>query len=718
LLVGSPYVNRELSWLEFNARVLDLARETSVPLLERLKFVAIFGSNLDEFFQVRVGALHDRQEAGVTTRSFDGLTATEQLDRIRARTVRLCAERDLVLGEVLAGLAERGIRIVGDAGLNPAQRAALDSYFESRVLPMLTPLAVDPAHPFPYISNLALSVGVMVTDPASGEERFARVKVPTTINRFVDVGDRTFVPLEDVITGRIARLFPGMDVSAAHVFRVTRNTDLSIDAEEAEDLLAAVELELRRRRFGNAVRVEAEKSIDPRILALIIEELELDPIDVYLHDRIVDSADLWELHRINDPTLHDGTWTSVTAGRLAAAEDRGESFFSVMRHRDLMVHHPYESFATSTEEFIRQAAADPTVRAIKATLYRTSANSPIARSLIEAAERGVQVVALVELTARFDEQTNVAWARELERAGAHVVYGMVGLKTHAKCLLVVREEENGLRRYAHIGTGNYNSTTARTYEDIGYFTADPETTEDVANLFNFLTGFSRTPEFRRLVTAPTDLRPRILDLIERETALGSDGRISMKMNSLVDEEIIRALRTAGEAGVQIDLLIRGICSMSLSGLDNGNVRVRSVLGRFLEHSRIYRFGHGEGDGPMYLIGSADMMTRNLDLRVEVLVPINHPKHRSWLDKVLEIFWRDDVVRFDLGPDDAWRRSGPADFTFVHDAQGQLMRWATDLQLSQGTPSQYDLAEVVDTGGIRRPNPGIIEWLRDHLGRDD
>ena len=717
--MGPLFVNRELSWLDFDARVLDLARETSVPLLERLKFVAIFGSNMDEFFQVRVAALHDRQEAGVTTRSFDGLTASDQLSLIRSRVVELCAERDAVLAGVLDGLADHGVRIVTDGALTEAQRASLDTYFETRVLPMLTPLAVDPAHPFPYISNLALSVGVMVTDPDSGEERFARVKVPTTINRFVDVGDRTFVPLDQVISDRIGRLFPGMEVSRAHVFRVTRNTDLSIDAEEAEDLLAAVELELRRRRFGNAVRLETEKSIDPRMLALIIEELELDPIDVYLHDRIVDSADLWEIHRVNDPALHDGTWTSVTAGRLAAAEERGESFFSVLRHRELMVHHPYESFSTSTEEFIRQAAADPSVRAIKTTLYRTSANSPIARSLIEAAERGVQVAALIELTARFDEQTNVTWARELERAGAHVVYGMVGLKTHAKCLLVVREEEHGLRRYAHIGTGNYNSTTARTYEDIGLFTCDDETTEDVANLFNFLTGFSRTPEFGRLVTAPTDLRARFLGLVARETALGAEGRISMKMNSLVDEEMIRALRRAAEAGVHIDLLIRGMCSMSLAGLEGRNVRVRSVLGRFLEHSRIYRFAHGADDGgPLYLIGSADMMTRNLDLRVEVLVPINHPKHRSWLDKVFEIFWRDDVVRFELGHDDVWHRAGPPEFTFAHDAQGQLMKWATDLQLSQGTSSQYDLAENADSGSIRRPNPGVIEWLREHLGRPD
>ena len=717
--MGSPFINRELSWLDFNERVLSLAGEDRIPLLERLKFVAIFGSNLDEFFQVRVGALHDRQEARVTARSFDGLTATEQLDRIRAKVVTLCARRDAVLGSILENLGRHGVNLLAPAQLDAAETEFVDGYFRSRILPVLTPLAVDPAHPFPYISNLALSMGVIVADPDTREERFARVKVPTTIPRFVHLGNHRFIAVEDVIAPRLHELFPGMSVTAADVFRVTRNSDLSIDAEEAEDLLEAVEIELRRRRFGNAVRLEVRRGMDERVLSLLLDELELDPIDVYPHDRLVGSSDLWELHRLQVPGLHDDPWTSVTAGRLAAADEKGESFFSVIRHRELMVHHPYESFATSTEEFIRQAAADPKVRAIKATLYRTSADSPIAKNLIAAAERGVQVAALIELTARFDEQTNVKWARELERAGAHVVYGMVGLKTHAKCLLVVREEEDGLRRYAHIGTGNYNSTTARIYEDIGLFTCDDIITDDVANLFNHLTGFSKSPSFRQLVTAPVDLRPTILSLIEHETSLGGAGHISMKMNSLVDEQVINALVTAAAAGVRIDLLIRGICSMSMSSLGDGNVRVRSVLGRFLEHSRIYRFEHGGADGePVYLIGSADMMTRNLDLRVEVLVPIRHPKHQSWLDKVLEIFWRDDVARFDLTDEDRWVRNGSTDFVFEHDAQGQLMKWATDLQLAQGSSSPYDLDENHDTGGVRRPSAGMIERLRDYLLRHD
>jgi polyphosphate kinase len=380
-----------------------------------------------------------------------------------------------------------------------------------------------------------------------------------------------------------------------------------------------------------------------------------------------------------------------------------------------MVHHPYESFATSTEEFIRQAAADPTVRALKATLYRTSANSPIARNLIAAAERGVQVVALVELTARFDEQTNLNWAKELERAGAHVVYGMVGLKTHAKCLLVVREESDGLRRYAHIGTGNYNSSTARMYEDIGLFTCDEAITTDVADIFNHLTGFSHSPDFQYLLTAPRDIRPRFLELIEKESSFGDQGRIQMKMNSLVDPRIITALEEAAKKGVKIDLLIRGICSLDLSQCENGNIRVRSILGRFLEHSRIYVFGHGaDNDTPTYYIGSADIMPRNLDLRVEVLTPIRHPKHQSWLAKVLEILWSDDVVRFEIDQHGLWHRAGPSDFTFGHDAQGQLMKWATDLQLSQGKPSDFDLDESPRRTSNSQLYSGVKEWFRDRF----
>ena len=714
----SRFVNRELSWLEFNRRVLSLARETSTPLLERLKFIAIFSSNLDEFFQVRVGALHDQEEARVAVRSIDGLTATEQLGLIRSQVVQLLSERDEILRDLLTALRHEGITLCRTEDLGESDIAFLDDYFERRILPMLTPLAVDPTHPFPYISNLALSVGVIVADPHTGEERFARVKVPTTVNRFVEISPQRFVAVETIVTHRLHHLFPGMNVSVGHVFRVTRNTDLSIHADEAEDLLTAVELELRTRRFGNPVRLEAERGIDPRVLKPILEELELDPIDVYYTDLLIDTADLWELHKIQNPRLHDSPWVSVTAGRLSVAEETNQSIFSVIRHRELMVHHPYESFASSTEEFIRQASIDPKVRAIKATLYRLSANSPIARNLIAAAERGVQVAALIELTARFDEETNVVWAKELERAGAHVVYGMVGLKTHAKCLLVVREEEDGLRRYAHIGTGNYNSSTARMYEDIGIFTCDDAVTTDVANLFNYLTGFSQSPNFQHLLTAPRDLRTRFLELIENEARYGENGRIQMKMNSLVDPKIIRALEDAASQGVKIDLLIRGICSLDLSNPENNNIRVRSVLGRFLEHSRIYMFGHGNTDEtPLYCIGSADMMPRNLDLRVEVLTPIRHPKHQSWLAKVLEIMWSDDVVCFEINEQGDWSRKGPSDFTFEHDAQGRLMKWATDLQLSQGTPSDFDLDES-PRGVANTPfYSGVRAWVRSRFTAD-
>lgn len=709
--MNSLYLNRELSWLEFNRRVLRLASEESVPLLERIKFVAIFSSNLDEFFQVRVGALQDQQEARVASRSFDGLTASEQLERIWQVVGQLTIERDAVLADLTIKLANEGITLCERGDTTPTEELFLDEYFEKQILPILTPLAVDPAHPFPYISNLALNIGVLVTDVTTGEERFARLKVPTTLNRFIAVGNQRFVRVEDVITARLSTLFQGMRVSDGHVFRVTRNTDLTIDADEAEDLLAAVEMELRTQRFGNAVRIEAHQGIDRRVLDFIVEELELDTIDVYLHDGLINGSDLWEIHRISAEHLHDEYWPSVTAGRLAAALEKGESFFSVLRHRELMVHHPYEDFSTSTEEFIRQAANDPKVRAIKATLYRTSANSPIAQSLIFAAERGVQVVALIELTARFDEQTNVQWARELERAGAHVVYGMVGLKTHAKCLLVVREEETGLRRYAHIGTGNYNSTTARVYEDIGLFTCDEDTTEDIANLFNYLTGFSQSPDFHRIVTAPRDLRPLLLEKIRHEAEFGADGSISMKMNSLGDPEMITALVDAAEKGVKIDLLVRGICTLNLASVSNGNIRVRSILGRFLEHSRIYKFGHGADDrGSSYFIGSADMMKRNLDLRVEVLTLVRHPKHQAWLEKVLTIMWRQDVVSFDMDANGQWVRRGPDDFVAQNDAQGLLMKWATELQVSAAEKSGFDLDDSLDVNGRSQEHATVRRWF--------
>jgi polyphosphate kinase len=704
------FVNRELSWLDFNERVLTLAEDPSVPLLERFKFVAIFSSNLDEFFQVRVGALHDRVESGITQVSFDGLSPTQQLLAIRRKTLDLMTRRDVVINVLFSQLENHQFKMVDSSELGLSERSFLNDYFLREVLPILTPLAVDPTHPFPYISNLALSIGVDITDPDADVTRFARVKVPDTIPRFVFVDRTRFVPLEQVISERLHLLFPGMNIGASGSFRVTRNTDLTIESEEAEDLLEMVELELRRRRFGNAVRLEISKDMPESMLRIILEELELDAEDVYRHEWFVGGTELWQIHRIDLPELRDTQWQTTTAGRLSAADDAGHSFFSVLRHRDLMVHHPYESFSTSTEDFIRQAAEDPKVRAIKATLYRTSADSPIARNLVRAAERGVQVVALVELTARFDEQTNVAWAKELERAGAHVVYGMVGLKTHAKCLLVVREEESGLKRYAHIGTGNYNSTTSRIYEDIGYFTDDDDITNDVSNLFNYLTGFSKAPEYAELIVAPEHLRSRMRELIARESTFGDKGRISLKMNSLVDPDIISALVDAARAGVGVDLLVRGICCLNMSHVQGLPIRVRSILGRFLEHSRIYRFAHGSESGDAaYFIGSPDMMQRNLDLRVEVLSPIHHRKHRAWLDKVLEIHWADDASAFDLSEGNCWVRS--IEFSEETDPQHRLMKWATELQQVRGQVTTFDTDITTETTIEENVLRRFVPWLR-------
>lgn len=704
------FVNRELSWLDFNERVLSLAEDAAIPLLERFKFVAIFSSNLDEFFQVRVGALHDRVEAGITQVSFDGMSPAQQLLALRRKTLELVARRDSVVNRLFSQLDLHRYRLVSPSHLHRSERSFLDEYFMREVMPILTPLAVDPTHPFPYISNLALSIGVNITDPDTKTTRFARVKVPDTIPRFVFVDETRFIALEQVITERLHLLFPGMTIGESGAFRVTRNTDLSIESEEAEDLLEMVELELRRRRFGNAVRLEISKDMPVDMLQTIQDELELDPEDVYRHEWFVGGTELWQIHHLDMPELRDSQWHTTTAGRLSAADDAGHSFFSVLRHRDLMVHHPYESFSTSTADFIRQAAEDPKVRAIKATLYRTSSDSPIARNLVRAAERGVQVVALVELTARFDEQTNVTWAKELERAGAHVVYGMVGLKTHAKCLLVVREEETGLKRYAHIGTGNYNSTTARIYEDIGYFTDDEDITNDVSNLFNYLTGFSKAPEYAELIVAPEHLRTRMRELIVHESTYGAQGSISLKMNSLVDPDIISELVNAARSGVRVDLLVRGICCLNMSRVQGLPIRVRSILGRFLEHSRIYRFGHGSETGDAaYFIGSPDMMQRNLDLRVEVLVPVHHQKHRAWLDKVLEIHWADDASAFDLTDENKWVRS--VGFSEETDPQHRLMEWATELQQVRGQMSTFDTdittETVIDENVLRR----IVPWLR-------
>ena len=679
--------NRELSWLAFNDRVLSLAAEPGIPLLERVKFVAICSSNLDEFFQVRVAALKDQRAVGLTVRSADGLTPAEQLAVVGdAVSVMVARQEQLWRSTLVPALAEVGVNVLGWDDLDVADRIELTEVFERRIFPVLTPLAVDLAHPFPYISNLALSLAAMVSDPETGERRFARVKVPNVFPRLIALSDGVrYVPVEQIISAHLHLLFSGMVVEDCWPFRVTRNVDLTLEEEDADDLLAAVELELRRRRFGRAVRLEVQQGMSDEMVELLTRELDLDVADVSYHETLLDLTCLFQLASLARPDLRDTPWTPVTAGRIVAADDAGRSIFSVVRERALLVHHPYESFASSTESFIAQAADDPKVQSIKMTLYRAGGDSPIARSLIRAAERGVQVAVLVELKARFDEATNVGWAKALERAGVHVVYGLVGLKTHAKCVLVVRNDDDGLRRYCHIGTGNYNSKTARLYEDVAYITCDPDVGDDISQLFNHLTGYSRAHRYRNLLVAPRELRGQLLDLIEHESSFGAEGRITVKLNSLVDPMLIEALYDASRAGVQIDLVVRGICCLvpGVAG-QSETIRVRSQLGRYLEHSRIVCFAHGEQSGtgggtrPLYLIGSADWMERNLDRRIEVLVPVTHPKHRAWLDTVFEMSLADDSVRWELESDGTWHRRGPEHFA-DGDAQERFYHWVATTQ---------------------------------------
>ncbi len=652
-----------------------------MPLLERLKFCAIVSANLDEFFQVRVAALKDQVAAGLVAPAPDGLSPLEQLDEIYDTVQRFVVEQErVVFDHLLPLLGDQGVDVVHWSDLGTHEHLELMSFFEQRIFPVLTPLAVDPAHPFPYISNLALNIGAMVSDPDTGERRFARVKVPNIFPRLVALpGGRRFVPVEEVIAAQLHQLFVGMVVEEHAFFRVTRNADLTLEEEEADDLLAAVEMELRKRRFGRAVRLEVQHGISAEMLELLVRELDVESGDVSQHRGLLDMTCWFQLQGLDMPELKDTPWPPLTAGRIYRAEAADRSIFSVIRERALVVHHPYESFASSVENFIAQAADDPQVQSIKMTMYRAGGDSPIARHLIRAAERGVQVAVLVELKARFDEATNVGWARALERAGVHVVYGLVGLKTHAKCTLVVRQDLDGLRRYCHIGTGNYNSKTARTYEDVGFLTCDPAVGADVTQLFNHLTGYSRAIEFQSLLVAPRDLRTQLVDLIEHEMSFGSEGRITAKLNSLADPGMVEMLYRASAAGVHIDLITRGVCCLrpGVPGLSE-NVRVRSILGRYLEHSRIIRFQHGENDEPLFLIGSADWMGRNLDRRIEVMVPVVHPKHQAWLDQVLEFQLADDIIRHELDADGAWHRRGPADFS-TGDAQERLYRWVNERQ---------------------------------------
>jgi polyphosphate kinase len=677
-LPDDRYFNRELSWLDFNARVLALAEDTSQPLLERAKFLAIFASNLDEFYMVRVAGLKRREETGLSVRSADGLTPVEQLAYIAKRNQELVQQHSTVLlDHILPALAERGIRLVTWAELAEADRLRLSNYFTDQVFPVLTPLAVDPSHPFPYISGLSLNLAVTVHDPVNGTRHFARVKVPNNVPRLIrveQVRDRnhaTFLPLEELIANHLGELFDGMDVTEYHVFRVTRNADFEVEEDRDEDLLQALERELARRRFGLPVRLEVGEDMTDDMLELLTKEMEIEAEDVVVVRGPLDLTCLWQLYGVDRRELKDTPFVPATHVAFADLETP-RSVFATLREGDVLVHHPYDSFSTSVQRFIEQAAADPLVLAIKLTLYRTSGDSPIVDALISAAEAGKQVVALVEIKARFDEQANIKWARALEQAGVHVVYGLVGLKTHCKTCLEVRQEGSNIRRYCHIGTGNYNPKTARLYEDIGLLTAEPTIGADLTDLFNVLTGYSRRTRYNNLLVAPQEIRRGIVAGIDREIEHAVAGRpagIRIKVNSLVDEQVIDALYRASQSGVDVDVVVRGICALrpGQPGLSE-RIRVRSILGRFLEHSRLFQFV-GEGD---HWLGSADMMHRNLDRRVEVLVRVRDPKLTAQLDAVLDSALDPATRCWLLQPDGQWQPA-PADGTRVRDHQVELMR---------------------------------------------
>jgi len=657
--VTEVLINRELSWLDFNARVLAQAEDESLPLLERARFLAIASRALDEFFQVRVGGLK-QLAAGLESAASDPQGPQAQIRAIRLKVVELYARQGRAfLHGLVPHLDSHGIRFSDWSSLDEDDRAYLDKVFEERIFPVLTPLAVDPGHPFPYISSLSLNLMVVVVDPASHEQRIARIKVPPLLSRFVVLPDgERFVPIEQVIAAHLHPLFEGMRVVAHHVFRLTRNADYTIDSDEADDLVEAVRAILKeRRRSPLVVRLEVGSDMPPEVVDLLARELEIQHQDVYTVSAPLDLGGLFDVCKLDRPDLKYRSWVPVTPPRFAHDLGGDGDLFRVLREGQILVHHPYDSFEHTVEAFIAQAAEDPAVLAIKQTLYRTSGPvSPIIRSLTRAAEAGKQVVAMVELTARFDEQNNINWAEVLEDAGVHVVYGTVGLKTHAKVTLVVREESGGIRRYCHIGTGNYNRDTARVYEDLGLLTSDPALGADVGELFNSLTGYSRQARYRKLLVAPDSMRPAVLRLIRRETERGEAGRIVIKVNNLVDPEMIGALCLASQAGVQIDLIVRSICCLrpGVPGLTE-NIRVRSLVGRYLEHSRILRFGR-DGKDSDYYISSADLMPRNLDRRVEAAVPIRAPELRARLDEVLDINLSDDTLAWELGSDGDWRRA--------------------------------------------------------------
>jgi len=652
------YLNRELSWLEYSSRVLHEAADPRTPLLDRVRFMTIFASMLDEFFQIRMSGLRQQVAAGSLALSPDGRTAAEQLAAARARVLELVADQSAIYLELRKSLAAAGIELVKYSAI-PEHHEALRRRFLDEIFPVLTPLAVDPGHPFPYISTLSLSIAVGLRDPETGEHHFARVKVPPILNRLIEVEPNRFVLIDQVIEANLDVLFSGMEILDHHLFRVTRNADIAIEEDEADDLLLAIEEELRRRRFGEAVRLEVERSMPAGTRQILLRGIGLGEDDYY---EIRGMLDLTGLHRIADldrPDLKSQPWAPVTPPRLVPPDDdEPADVFAAIRAGDILVHHPYESFAASIERFIGQAVDDPEVLTIKMTLYRTSGDSPIVRDLIRAAERGKQVVVLVEIKARFDEEANIVWAKKLEQAGAHVVYGLVGLKTHSKVALVVRREGSGLRRYVHIGTGNYNPKTARLYTDLGLLSTRPELGADVTELFNVLTGLSRQQTFRRLLVAPHSLRSGFLELVEREVAhakAGREARIVLKLNALVDQESIAALYRASQAGVRIDLIVRAACSLQpgVRGLSE-TITVRSIVGEFLEHSRIWGFANG--GAPDWYMGSADLMDRNLDRRVEAMVPVEDSDARAKIAEMIEIMLEDDRRSWQLGPNATWRRT--------------------------------------------------------------
>ena len=671
-----PVFNRELSWLAFNARVLHEAADVRTPLLERLKFLSIVSTNLDEFYMVRVAGVRRQVAAGFGKVGRDGVSPTDLLDRIDERVREMVAEQTRILEtEVLPEFAAHGVQLLRMADLDVNERLAVDAFFDAQVFPVLTPLAVDPGHPFPYISNLSLSLAVELREPETGIEHFARVKVPKSLPRWVPVRALQFVPLEDLIGAHLGRLFPGMEITGHHTFRITRFSDLEIaPTEEPEDLLAMIEEQVFQRRFGEVVRLEVQRGMPAQLRTLLLSELretedpEMAPLterEVHEPGRLLDLGDLMALATLDLPELRDPPFVPVTPVELRD----GRTMFDVLRERDILVHHPFDSFPATIERFLDEAARDEHVLAIKLTLYRTSGDTAVVRALTEAAQAGKQVAVLVELQARFDESNNITWARTLESFGVHVAYGIPGMKTHAKVALVVRREPEGIRRYVHIGTGNYNSKTARTYTDFGLLSSHEALGADVSELFNMLTGFSRQREYRALIVAPVNLRERLLELIAREAAHARDGRparIVAKMNALVDNEVIDALCDASNAGVEMDLLVRGICCLrpGVPG-ESERIRIISVVGRFLEHSRLWRFENA-GD-PEFYLGSADWMPRNLDRRVEAMTPIYDKALHPLLESVLNVFLTDNRQAWDLSADGAWsqRRTGAEDERAAH-----------------------------------------------------